>query len=87
MTARDAAGRAGRLARRILRTARALWRFAKGHTPKWLLPVLGVCLFIPGPFDELAVLALVLWPVLRSRAGRAELAGMIRDAWKIDPSP
>jgi hypothetical protein len=46
------------------------------------VPVLAVCLvIIPGPFDELAVLAVVLVPVVRSRDARAELAGMVREAW------
>lgn len=78
----EAAGRAFRLARRCLRVAGAVWRFARAHSPKWLVPVLAVCLvIIPGPFDELAVLAVVLVPVVRSRDARAELAGMVREAW------
>jgi hypothetical protein len=67
---------------RPVRVAGAVWRFAKGHVPKWLLPILAVCLVIPGPFDELAVLAVVLVPVLRSRDARAELAASVREAWK-----
>ncbi len=67
---------------RPVRVAGAVWRFAKAHMPKWLLPVLGVCLLIPGPLDELAVLAVVLVPVLRSGAARAELAASVREAWR-----
>ena len=71
-----------RAVRRAWRVTVALWRFARAHTPKWLLPVLAVCVFVPGPFDELAVLAVVLVPVLRSRAARTELAAAVRAAWK-----
>jgi hypothetical protein len=67
---------------RPVRVAGAVWRFAKGHVPKWLLPVLAACLVIPGPLDELAVLAVVLVPVLRSRQARAELAVSVREAWR-----
>lgn len=66
---------------RIWRTAAAVWRFARAHTPKWLMPVLAVCLFVPGPFDELAVLAVVLVPVLRSRDTRHELGTAVSKAW------
>lgn len=68
--------------RRLWRVTVALWRFAKAHVPKWLLPVLAVCLAIPGPLDELIVLALVLVPVLRSRDARRELAASVTEAWR-----
>jgi hypothetical protein len=67
--------------RRVLRVMCALWRFAKRHAPKWLLPVLVACAFIPGPLDELLVLAVVAFPVLRSAANRAELVAAVRAAW------
>lgn len=84
MTVRTAAGQARELARqcRYLRVAVALWRFARSHSPKWLLPVLAVCVWAPGPFDELAVLVIVLWPVLRSQAARQELGESVRKAWR-----
>ena len=63
------------------RVALVLWRFAKSVTPKWLLPVLAACLAIPGPVDELLVIALVLVPVLRKREARAELGRQVRAAW------
>ena len=69
-------------ARRSWRVLVALWRFARAHTPKWLLPVLAVCLAIPGPLDELAVLAVVLVPVLRSRQARQELGASVKAAWR-----
>ena len=71
-----------RHAQRAWRVARALWRFARAHVPKWLLPILAVCLAIPGPLDELAVLAVVLVPVLKSRDNRREFAASVREAWR-----
>lgn len=71
-----------RAALRCWRVLAAVWRFAKARCPKWLVPVLAVCLVIPGPFDELAVLAVVAVPVLRSRQAREELAAMVREAWQ-----
>ena len=67
--------------RRTWRVASAVTRFAVRHSPKWLVPVLAVCLAIPGPVDELVVLAFILAPVLRSRENRAELAASVRAAW------
>jgi hypothetical protein len=66
---------------RMLRLAAAIWRFARSHSPKWLVPVLAVCVFIPGPFDELAVIAVVLVPVIRSREARRELSTAVSNAW------
>ena len=66
--------------RRMWRVTTAVWRFARSHSPKWLLPVLAVCLWIPGPFDELLVLVIVAWPVLRSREARHELGTAVSEA-------
>ena len=51
MNVRNAAARARAFGRRfrLLRVTAALWRFARSHSPKWLLPVLAVCAFIPEP--------------------------------------
>ena len=70
-----------RFAGRSWRVARAVWSFARAHCPRWLLPVLAVCLAIPGQADELALLAVVLFPVLRSREARRELGAAIGEAW------
>lgn len=69
--------------RRVWRVAVAVTRFAVRHSPKWLVPVLAVCLAIPGPLDELVVLGFVLAPVLRSRENRRELVSSVAAAWKI----
>ena len=52
---------ARRFAARSWRVARAVWRFARAHSPRWLPPVLAACLFVPGPADEVIVLLIVLF--------------------------
>lgn len=72
---------------RMRRVFRTLCRFTLAHIPRWLAfvlaPVLTVCAFVPGQADELAILAVVLVPVLRSREARRELRTSITEAWKI----
>ncbi len=68
-------------ARRLWRVTVALAQFARRHVPKRLLPVFAACLLIPGPLDELAVLAVVAFIVLRDAGKRAELAAVVRTAW------
>jgi hypothetical protein len=69
--------------RRVWRVGCAVWRFARARCPGWLLPVLAVALLIPGPVDELAVVAVVLVPVLRSREERAALGAAVAGAWEL----
>lgn len=67
---------------RTRRATVAITRFAKRYAPKWLVPALTVCAFIPGPIDELAVIAAVLFPVLRNAHNRTVFARYVRSAWK-----
>ena len=71
---------------RVRRVFRAVCKFTLAHIPRWLAfilaPVLAVAAFIPGQFDELGILAVVLAPVLASRANRAELRSAVREAWR-----
>ena len=71
-----------RFAARSWRVTKAVWGFARSHCPKWMLPVLAACLLIPGPLDELLVLAVVAYPVLRSAEARRELAAAVSEAWR-----
>ena len=70
----------------VRRVFRAVCKFTLAHIPRWLAwllaPVLAVCAVIPGQFDELGILAVVLAPVLVSGANRTELWADIRKAWK-----
>jgi hypothetical protein len=67
---------------RTRRATIAVTRFAQRYAPAWLVPVLTVCAFIPGPIDELAVIAAVLFPVLRNSRNRRVFARYVRSAWK-----
>ena len=71
-----------RFAARSWRVTKAVWGFARSRCPKWMLPVLAACLFIPGPLDEVLVLAVVAYPVLRSAEARRELAAAVSEAWR-----
>ncbi len=68
------------------RVALAVWRFAWGRIPRWLRRCLAACLAIPGPFDELAGVAVavvfVLVPLAVSAGARGELAASVRGAWR-----
>lgn len=66
---------------RTRRVTIAVTRFAKRYAPRWLVPALTVCAFIPGPIDELFVIAAVLYPVLRNARNRATFARYVRVAW------
>jgi hypothetical protein len=67
---------------RTRRVTFAVMAFAKRRAPRWLVPVLVACAFIPGPLDELLVLAAVAYPVLKSQANRAEFKSCVSGAWK-----
>lgn len=67
--------------RRVRRVTGAVMRFTRARAPRWLVPALAVCAFVPGPLDEAFVLGVVLYPVLRSAEARRELGSMVRAAW------
>lgn len=57
-------------------TARKAMRALKAILPSWMLPIFAVCLVIPGPFDEAAMVlvALAMVVVQPVRARRAVAA-------------
>jgi hypothetical protein len=67
--------------RRVFRVMAALAIFAKRRSPRWLVPILIACAFIPGPFDELLVIAAIAYPVLRSSINRRVLRRYVSYAW------
>lgn len=71
--------------RRSRRVVMAVMAFAKRYAPKWLVPVMGVCAFIPGPLDELIVIAAVMFPVLRSARNRRTFRRYVSYAWNVQP--
>jgi hypothetical protein len=68
--------------RRAIRVLHSIITVTKRHVPRWLAGVLTVCLFIPGPLDELLVLLVIGVMVKFKPAMRAELVSSARQAWK-----
>lgn len=64
--------------RRVWLLAYATYRFTRAHVPAWVLPVLGVCLLIPGPFDELLVILLAAGIIIKSKRNRHIYARYVR---------
>lgn len=71
-----------RTSRTLLRTLRAILAVARRHVPAWLSGVLTVCLIIPGPLDELAVLLVITAMIGIKAEMRADLTRSVRIAWK-----
>lgn len=69
--------------RRLRRCMVATLRFTRVHAPRWLLPVIGVCLAIPGPLDEAVVIAIGLVVILRTSRNRNTYRRYIRTAWSV----
>lgn len=68
--------------RKALRTARAIFTVTRRHVPAWLGAVLTVCLFIPGPLDELLILLVIACMVGFKPVMRADLTHAVAQAWE-----
>jgi hypothetical protein len=66
---------------RSRRVTFAVMAFTRRHAPRWLLPLLTVCAFIPGPIDELLVVGAALYPVLKSSYNRRVFTRYVSYAW------
>lgn len=65
---------------RSRRVIGALVRYSKLHFPKWALVIVGVCLLIPGPLDEIMVIPLLALFTLRTARNRTILARYLKVA-------
>ena len=68
--------------RRTRRVLAATLRFTRLHAPRWLVPVIAVCLAIPGPIDEMIVVTIGLAVILRTHRNRHTFARYLRVAWQ-----
>lgn len=68
--------------RRSLRTLRVLITITRKHVPAWLGAALAVALAIPGPIDELLVLAVIAGFAACKPVMRAELRAGALTAWR-----
>lgn len=66
---------------RTRRVSFAVTHYAKRKAPRWLVPVLVACAFIPGPVDEILVIGIVLYPVFKSSRNRRVFARTVSYAW------
>lgn len=64
------------------RSSGAIWRYTLDNAPRWLMPTMTVCAFIPGPVDEVIVLVVVLVWLLGNARRRTELSARVASAWK-----
>lgn len=67
--------------RRSWRVLHAVLTVTKRHVPKWVAGLLTVCLFIPGPLDEVLVLIVIGVMVGFKPVMRADLKSATRSAW------
>jgi hypothetical protein len=67
---------------KLMRTAKAVFAVCRRHVPAWMGAVLTVCLFIPGPLDELVVLLAIASMVVFKPAMRADMGLAISQAWE-----
>jgi len=66
------------------RTRRATFAavsYVNRHAPSWAKPALIAAAFFPGQADEIIVVAILLWPVLRSGYQRRVFKRTIHYAW------
>lgn len=68
-------------ARRTGRTIKAAWHAARPHLPRWMVAAFLLCLAVPGPFDELAMMLMIAGMVACKPAMRREMSAAIRSAW------
>jgi hypothetical protein len=57
-------------------------RFIQRHAPWWAVPLMTACQFIVGPVDDVIALAVLAYPVMRSRRNRRAYARLARAAWR-----
>lgn len=67
--------------RRVLAVGRSIFTVTRRHVPRWIAGLLTVCLFIPGPLDEILVLLVIAVMVAFKPVMRADLASGIKEAW------
>lgn len=59
----------------------AVIKFTNRHSPQWAKPAIVACALIPGQADEIALVAILLIPILRSQFQRRVLVRIIKSQW------
>lgn len=60
------------------RTIYVLARYGKAHMSPWMIAVLAICAFIPGPLDEMVAFPILMLLTLRTRRNRQVLRRYLR---------
>ena len=60
------------------RAAYVLARYGRAHMSPWMLAVLAVCAFIPGPLDEMIAFPILVLLTLRTKRNRQVLRRYLR---------
>jgi len=68
---------------RTQRCLLAVHRYGQRHMEPWQLAVVGVCMFIPGPLDELIVAPLLIALTLRTQRKRKVFRRYLSTAWNV----
>lgn len=55
-----------------------LARYGKAHMSPWMLAVLAICAFIPGPLDEMVAFPILVTITLRTKRNRQILRRYLR---------
>lgn len=66
------------------RTRRAtvtIMRFVNRHSPAWAKPLLIAAAFFPGQADEILLVGILLFPILRNARNRRAFMRSVRYAW------
>ncbi len=79
-TASQCVAAIARWTRTIARVLHAALTVTRRHVPKWIGVLITVCLFIPGPLDELLVLIVIAVMIAFKPAMRADLVAAVREA-------
>lgn len=57
-------------------------KFTNRHAPRWAKPAMVACALIPGQADEIVLVAILLFPILRNSRHRRTFIRSVRYAWK-----
>lgn len=67
--------------RRTRRVTLATVKYVNRHAPSWAKPAMIAAALVPGQADELILVAILLWPILRNAQTRAVFLRTVTYAW------
>jgi len=67
---------------RTRRATCAIVKFTNRHAPRWARPAMVACALFPGQADEIVLVAILLFPILRNARNRRAFVRSVRYAWR-----